>query len=415
MSSLASSVPLRVLYLQHLLSVNGRDALLGQRLFDAFKGAAEECLLAHLVLDEPEQAVDPRLAKDLIYTKTVQRLRPNVVYLERGLFDPGGRWRIARGVAEDLIRNGAVLIAADVDINQLNLHRELYDGALPLFKTTLTRQEGEPVALLDRTSNAGGQHEIVCTPEQMPSVADWLRPIYDGIQRIVAGAPAALNATFSDILATGNQDTIKADAEFGAEPSLGAFATVYKYGHGFAVLIAAGVSSDVWVNFAADNTRWLVNVASHLVAHGRENLAREHHLTSGHVLFLSHRSVDKALVARVSQGLQKAAIGTWLDRDVIVAGDSFVSEINRGLETMTAFALFWSATCVNAPWVRLELDAAIALLTDRNIPILIVRLDDTPVPAIVAHLHRIEAEGLTAEEVATALADAITRRAQRGR
>jgi hypothetical protein len=145
----------------------------------------------------------------------------------------------------------------------------------------------------------------------------------------------------------------------------------------------------------------------------QRNRARKSYVTSRHTVFLSHRSIDRALVARVSGALRAAAIGTWLDQSEVVAGDAFVREIERGLETMTAFALFWSTSCVDAEWVAFELAKAVAMLESRAVPILVVRLDETQVPGSVQHLHRIEAAGMTGDEIAAMIAHALDRRAKR--
>lgn len=404
-----------MLYLQHSLSLNGRDAFLGRRLFDAFKEIAEECLLAHCVVDELPDPLDPRLGTDLVSMETVRRLQPNVVYLERGLFSAGGMWRIDRQLVDELIRGGCVLIAADVDTTRLNEQADLYRSALTLFKTHVAHDSnGDAAALIDDVSNAGSWHEIQCHPAKMMT-DDWLKEVYSGIEKIVVGNPAQLSANFANVLATGDEGTVKVLDEYGGTLDMGVFAVVYKSGDGYAVLIGGGVSSDVWLRFAPHNTQWLVNIASFLVKTVDTERARKHHLTSKDTVFLSHRSVNRELVGEVSQALRALAIGTWLDRNEVVAGDAFVDEIKRGLATMTVFALFWSASCVNAEWVAFELEEAVALLKSRGIPILVVRLDETPVPESVSHLHRIEAEGMTSEEIARTIADAIRRRAKRAR
>ena len=404
---------LRVLYLQHAPSVNGRDALLGHHLLETFKGTAEECLLAHCVVDELPHPLHPDLGTDLISVETVRRFRPNVIYLERGLFAPDGKWRIERQFLDELTRNGCVLIAADVDTNRLNHQANLYLDGLTLFKTTVSRDHnGEAAALLDDVSNAGGWFEVVCHPAQM-TISDWVKPIYQGIERIVVGAPAPVSTIFADPLASGDRDSVKVLVERGGAPDTGIFAIVYKLGDGYAVSIAGGVTADVWAGVAPDNTIWLVNIASFLTREVQRNRARRHHLTSGHTVFLSHRSIDRTLVARVSAALRTAALGTWLDQNEVVAGDAFVREIERGLATMTAFALFWSASCVDAEWVAFELEKAVAMLVSRDVPILVVRLDETRVPDSVQHLHRIEAAGMTGDEIATMISHALERRAER--
>jgi hypothetical protein len=59
--------------------------------------------------------------------------------------------------------------------------------------------------------------------------------------------------------------------------------------------------------------------------------------------------------------------------------------------------------------VTREWRAAAAALAERDIPIIIVRLDTTAVPAIMADLFRIEALGLDAAQTALAISDVVAR------
>jgi len=82
---------------------------------------------------------------------------------------------------------------------------------------------------------------------------------------------------------------------------------------------------------------------------------------------------------------------------------------------MTHFALFWSKDCVDSSWVRQELDVATALVIQNSLPILIICLDDTPVPAILRDRYRIEAEGMSPTEIGGVIADTVERLAKRKR
>jgi hypothetical protein len=76
---------------------------------------------------------------------------------------------------------------------------------------------------------------------------------------------------------------------------------------------------------------------------------------------------------------------------------------------MTHFVLFWSSNCLGAPWVERELNSAIALLVERSIPLIVVRLDKTPVPSIIADVFRIEALDANPEVIGGTVADAVER------
>lgn len=98
-------------------------------------------------------------------------------------------------------------------------------------------------------------------------------------------------------------------------------------------------------------------------------------------------------LSAIARAIKRGGVNVWLDEEQLVSSQSLSGEISRALGKMTHFVLFWSARCVGAPWVERELNSAIALLIEKAIPLVIVRLDPTPVPAVVADLFRIEALG----------------------
>jgi hypothetical protein len=72
--------------------------------------------------------------------------------------------------------------------------------------------------------------------------------------------------------------------------------------------------------------------------------------------------------------------------------------IDSGLELCNHFVLFWSRHCVDAPWVRLELGAAIHRCIAAKKPIFVIKLDDTPPPSLVDQFLR--TKGSSPEEIA---------------
>jgi hypothetical protein len=119
------------------------------------------------------------------------------------------------------------------------------------------------------------------------------------------------------------------------------------------------------------------------------------------------------MVRQLASIIKAKGIGIWFDEEQLVPSQSLVEEIDRALETMTHYVLFWSHNCVDAPWINRELRSAISRLVEKGIPLLIVRLDETPVPTIIADILRIEARGLSPDETGSRLCDAIERLATR--
>jgi len=248
-------------------------------------------------------------------------------------------------------------------------------------------------------------------------LSEWIRPSYDGIPEILVGLPIRL-AFWESIAASCNSDstgTLQSDIwvdHLDACP----FAAVAQVGNGFAVLIAGNVSGDAWLEGCRHNSMWLTNLASLLVREaGTDRARRTSHRRSEYTLFLSHRSVDNNVVSEVAKTIKRGGVNVWLDEEQMVPSQSLVSEINRALGQMTHFVLFWSAHCVNAPWVERELSSAIALLVERKVPLFIVRLDMTPVPPILVDILRIEAFEEEADVTGGRLVDAVERLARRPR
>jgi tetratricopeptide (TPR) repeat protein len=95
--------------------------------------------------------------------------------------------------------------------------------------------------------------------------------------------------------------------------------------------------------------------------------------------FLSHSSLDKAIVIDVQKGLE--AESTWLDRAEIEWGEMFLERIAEGVASATDFVLFWSKNASKSEWVRLEVNMAfLQALRRKAIRLRVVVLDDTPLP-----------------------------------
>jgi hypothetical protein len=411
---------LRTLYLQEVLSIGGRHSLIGRQLYDEFRRISEECLLGHIVLpsEETSKFSDPQLQKDVISYDLFKRLDPNLVYLEGGLFaNHKGLWRIPRPLAEELVTAGAVIIVADADVNELRHHKPHYEEASTFLKASANygvRDDPDPVYGADQTSFWRGHRQIVCKPEKM-IISEWLRPVYGDISEILVGLPVRL-LDWEHIVASCNSDSTGIlQGDLWVDRLDGCpFASAARVGLGYVAFIAGNVSDDVWLERCPDNVKWLTNLAQFLLEETSQDRNRyESHLRSLHLLFLSHRSVNKAVVEEIASEIKRRGVAIWFDKEKLVPSDSLVAEIDRGLEQMTHFVLFWSADCVGAPWVERELRAATARLVERNVPILIIRLDDTPAPAILADLYRIEGGDMSPQEIGKAVVDAVDRLAKR--
>ena len=410
----------RTLYLQRGLSVNGRTALGGRTLYDRFREQSEEMLLGYVVWNDEaaERVTNAELKPDIISHSLYREFRPSVIYMEGGLFyDSEGSWRVPETVLRDFCQNGGILIVADVDCNELRQHKAHYDAASRFFGTYARygtdAHSADPVYGADETRHWRGVRQILCNPAKM-IISDWAKPIYDGIPEILVGIPGCLSYNDS-IIASCNEDTtgILHLDRWIDRPDPCAFASAIQMGDGFAALVAGNVSGDAWLQGCKHNTAWLTQIAAFLAELGAADaIRRRSHRRSPHLLFLSHRSIDKPSVLPIAKTIKNLGVNVWLDEEQLVPSQSLTGEISSALGKMTHFVLFWSSNCIGAPWVQRELNSAIATLIEREMPIIIVRLDNTAVPPILADILRVEAFGLALEQVGERIVGAVARLAQ---
>ena len=402
---------MRTIYLQHSLSINGRQSLRGRHLVDRLRTPGDDLLLGHMIV--AEEVTDHEDREDLISHVEMLQFDPDVIYLEGGLFTGrGGGWRIERPLAEEFVAGGGTLIVADVDWNILNEQRADYAEVADFLGAAASYSDSEPVGGYDEDSFWLGTKQILCRPPDMV-VSDWLLPIYRDIPEILVMNPVRLES-FHEILASGNRDSTWSDATDGIPgPDNLPFASVSKWGNGFVVLICGSVSGDRCLEGGPHNTTWLVSTARFLSDATRADRHRAGSvIKASESLFLSHAQADKQLVAQVHELLRREHfVGAWLDQAELLAGDSLPQRIENNIRSASGLVLFWSQFAAKSEWVRRELEIAL----EHAITVLVVRLDDTGAPAQLANLLRIECQDLAAADIARALTEAVQRRRKRER
>lgn len=121
-------------------------------------------------------------------------------------------------------------------------------------------------------------------------------------------------------------------------------------------------------------------------------------------VFLSHSSVDRAIVVNVHDSLGKET--AWLDRAEIEWGDLFLERVALALEESTEFLLFWSAHSARSGWVRLELNMAfIRMMEEQAIRLRVVKLDETDIPLYLKPFQFLDVS--ESETLASDIVDAI--------
>lgn len=105
-------------------------------------------------------------------------------------------------------------------------------------------------------------------------------------------------------------------------------------------------------------------------------------------LFICHASEDKPVAHSLAQFLHRRGAQVWFDQWEIRVGDSIVQKINDALSSISHLAVLLSRNSINKPWVTKEFSSTLMRqLADNSVTILPVRLDDSPVPAILADVR----------------------------
>ena len=105
-------------------------------------------------------------------------------------------------------------------------------------------------------------------------------------------------------------------------------------------------------------------------------------------IFLSHNSADRDWVRKLAAALKLAGAQVWFDEWTIRPGDSIQSAVADGLSGFDIFVLVWSQAAATSRWVRTEREAALERwMSGESCRLIPVRLDDTPLPALLRPVH----------------------------
>jgi|GEM_PF-6681484 len=106
-------------------------------------------------------------------------------------------------------------------------------------------------------------------------------------------------------------------------------------------------------------------------------------------IFISYSSQDKPIVEAAVKQLKKDGFALWMDEQNIAPTANIPLKINEGLTWSTLTLLFWSRSAAQSQFVQLEWSATLILRKQ----LLIFRLDETALPAILAPFKYIQTAG----------------------
>ncbi|MEO5370080.1 MAG: toll/interleukin-1 receptor domain-containing protein [Magnetococcus sp. DMHC-1] len=107
-------------------------------------------------------------------------------------------------------------------------------------------------------------------------------------------------------------------------------------------------------------------------------------------VFISYAHEDLLTAKKIVESVRNAGLNPWLDVEQIVPGQNIMATIEHALEECSSAVVFLSKNSVNSDHLKREIAFAIKLFKSRgdvDIPIIPVRLDDTPVPDILKHIQ----------------------------
>ena len=100
--------------------------------------------------------------------------------------------------------------------------------------------------------------------------------------------------------------------------------------------------------------------------------------------FISHNSKDKPFVRTLEADLQANGCTAWVDENQMYAGDSLLQGISTGLQNNDYVLAVFSAHFAASNWAQQEISAAVAMQNSgKGIKVIVLRLDDTPLPALL--------------------------------
>jgi hypothetical protein len=103
---------------------------------------------------------------------------------------------------------------------------------------------------------------------------------------------------------------------------------------------------------------------------------------SGNTVFLSYSHLDRPEVDRIHHELKRAKLNIYSDYSEMPAGVNWSENLNYHLQASDFILIFISATLLERDGMKFDYSSDfIQTLRSRNITIIPVRLDDTPIPS----------------------------------
>lgn len=101
-------------------------------------------------------------------------------------------------------------------------------------------------------------------------------------------------------------------------------------------------------------------------------------------IFLSHNRADKPFARRLATDLEHQGIRYWLDEAEIKVGESLITKIRDGIDSMEFVAVILSPDSVASTWVQREVDVATTQeIQGRRVKVLPIMYRECPLPGFL--------------------------------
>jgi hypothetical protein len=98
-------------------------------------------------------------------------------------------------------------------------------------------------------------------------------------------------------------------------------------------------------------------------------------------VFLSHSSVDKAMVRTLAQDIEAAGYSIWLDERELLPGDKLLERIAEAVSTSRVMLVVISRASVTSKWLRQELTVVSERMVRGECRVIPVLIEDVEIPS----------------------------------
>ncbi|MBL8152956.1 MAG: toll/interleukin-1 receptor domain-containing protein [Anaerolineae bacterium] len=116
-------------------------------------------------------------------------------------------------------------------------------------------------------------------------------------------------------------------------------------------------------------------------------------------VFISYSRRDKACAYKIQRQLEAQGFKIWIDKNDIPAGAAFPNSLLTAIREAAAVLVLWSQQAKESNFVEKEIKAAEEQRLMRDMPLVPVWLDNTPLPPELQTLNAVEVKGCTDDEI----------------